>query len=158
MDASVAIPAPVRPAPRDRSRAAISTRIGWGLAGVGCLAVLLAGAWLKPSPAGHGSHTQLGMPPCAWAVMLGAPCPTCGMTTSVSHAVHGNFVQSFLVQPFGLLVALAAAVGVWSGAYIAATGSNLGSVYGRLMTARVLWSLAALAGAAWMYKWAVWQG
>ena len=113
---------------------------------------------MHPDPAGHGSHTQLGLPPCAWAAVLQHPCPTCGMTTAVSYASHGQFVRAFLTQPFGLLVAIGAAVGFWSGMYIAATGSQLGRVYGRMMTPTVLWVLAALAAAAWAYKWVTWQG
>ncbi len=118
--------------------------------------MLGVGAWVQPDPAGHGTHTQLGLPPCAWAVVMHRPCPTCGMTTSVSLAAHGRLAESFVTQPFGLLVALGAAVALWSGLHVAATGSQLGRVYGKLMTPGVLWTLAALAGAAWAYKWATW--
>ena len=78
------------------------------------------------------------------------------MTTAVSLAAHGRLWDSFVTQPFGLLVARAAAVAFWSGLHIAATGSHLGRVYGRIMTPTVLWSLAGLAGAASAYKWATW--
>jgi hypothetical protein len=78
------------------------------------------------------------------------------MTTAVSLAAHGRFLESFLTQPFGLLVALGATVAFWSGLHVAATGSQLGRVYAGLMTPRVLWGLTALAGAAWAYKWVTW--
>jgi len=124
----------------------------------GSAGVLGIGAYVTPDPAGHGSHTQLGLPPCAWAATLGKPCPTCGMTTAVSHAAHGHLWAAFLTQPFGLVVALGLTVAFWSGLHVAFTGSQLGPLYGRLMTPRVLWTLAALAGASWAYKWATWAG
>src|ERR1051325_190260 len=73
------------------------------LVGVGCLGVLLVAAKLDPSPAGHGTHTQFGLPACGWAVVLGHPCPTCGMTTAFAWAVRGRLVASFLAQPMGFL-------------------------------------------------------
>ncbi len=118
--------------------------------------MLGVGAWMQPDPAGHGTHMQLGLPACAWASVFHKPCPTCGMTTSVSLAAHGRLIDSFVAQPFGLLVAVAAAVGFWSGLHVALTGSQLGRIYGTLMTPAVLWTLAALAAAAWGYKWATW--
>jgi hypothetical protein len=120
-------------------------------------ATLGLGAWITPDAAGHGSHTQLGLPPCAWAVVLHRPCPTCGMTTAVSHAAHGHFIRAFVAQPFGLLVALAMTAAFWSGLHVAAFGSQLGPLYARLMTPRALWAIAAVAAGSWAYKWATWQ-
>lgn len=142
---------------RARAASAGARVVALGVSGA-MAAILVVGAWLQPDPAGHGSHMQLGLPPCAWAAVLHAPCPTCGMTTAVSLAARGRLWDSFATQPFGLVVALAAAVGFWSGLHVAVTGSQLGRVYGRLMTPAVLWSVAALAAAAWAYKWATWPG
>jgi hypothetical protein len=89
-------------------------------------------------------------------IALGKPCPTCGMTTAVSYAAHGRLWESFLTQPFGLLVALGMAAAFWIGLYIAATGSQVARIYAILLTPRVLWALAALAAAAWIYKWVTW--
>jgi hypothetical protein len=78
------------------------------------------------------------------------------MTTAVAEAAHGHLWQAFVTQPFGLLVALGAAMAVLVGLHVAATGSQLGRVFGRLMTPRILWVLAGLATASWAYKWVTW--
>ncbi|MBX3317214.1 MAG: DUF2752 domain-containing protein [Phycisphaeraceae bacterium] len=122
-----------------------------------CLAVLWVGRGLEPSPAGHGSHVQLGMPPCAWVVRFDRPCPTCGMTTSVAHAARGEFLRSLVVQPAGAAFALFCAVAFWGSLYIAATGSALGRLVGlRLLGTRSLWCAGALVGVSWAYKFVTW--
>jgi hypothetical protein len=140
-----------------RAKAAPTARLVAVLVSLASAATLGLGAWITPDAAGHGSHTQLGLPPCAWAVVLHRPCPTCGMTTAVSHAAHGHFIRAFAAQPFGLLVALAMTAAFWSGLHVAAFGSHLGPLYARLMTPRVLWAIAAVAAGSWAYKWATWQ-
>ncbi|MBI3834267.1 MAG: DUF2752 domain-containing protein [Planctomycetes bacterium] len=59
-----------------------------------------------PSPAGFGSHVQLGLPPCSMPMLTGYPCPTCGMTTSVAFAARGQLASSFRAQPAGLILSL----------------------------------------------------
>ena len=56
---------------------------------------------LNPNPSGHGTHMQLGLPPCPSVLMFGRPCPGCGMTTSFSYCAKGDFVDGFKVHPFG---------------------------------------------------------
>ncbi|QDS87989.1 hypothetical protein EC9_21740 [Rosistilla ulvae] len=76
-------------------------------------AMLATAAWLRPAPAGLGTHHQLGLPPCSLRVLLGMRCPACGMTTSWSHYVRGQWVSSIRVNPGGfMLAALATAVTV----------------------------------------------
>ncbi|MFN8219419.1 MAG: DUF2752 domain-containing protein [Fimbriimonadales bacterium] len=50
---------------------------------------------LHPSLAGHGTHTQLGLPPCPSMLILHRPCPGCGMTTSWTALVHGEIGYAF---------------------------------------------------------------
>jgi len=90
-------------------------RLVSGLILAGCAAIFALAAWVKPDPAGFGSHRQLGFPPCPMPMMTGLPCPTCGMTTAVAHAVRGHLVQAFVAQPAGL----AAAFGVAGAAIVA---------------------------------------
>jgi len=71
------------------------------------LSVLAVAAWLKPNPAGMGTHTQLGLPPCTAVVVTGYPCPTCGMTTAFAHTVRGQLLAAFWAQPAGFALALA---------------------------------------------------
>lgn len=75
----------------------------WALVFFGLLAV---SAMLRPSPEGHGTHTQLGLPPCPSVLIFHRPCPGCGMTTSFTHMAHGQFVEALRAHPFGPLTFL----------------------------------------------------
>lgn len=70
---------------------------------------LLAGFFLatrlEPDPRGFGTHQRLGLPPCTIRVLFEIPCPNCGMTTSFSNFVRGNFVQAARANAAGLLLA-----------------------------------------------------
>lgn len=72
-------------------------------------------------------------------MLLHRPCPGCGLTTSFSATVHGDFVHAFQAHPFGP---------IW---YIAFTISALACLYGyvRLVrfntdSAKFNWTLAGL--------------
>jgi hypothetical protein len=134
-----------------------SERILAGIVGVALLAMLVVGAHLTPSPEGHGTHEQMGMPPCGFVIATGHPCPTCGMTTAVTLAAHRRPLQAILTQPFGALVAIGGAVGFWGCLHVAAFGSRLGRVAEPLLRPRILWIGAGLLVAAWIYKIATWR-
>jgi hypothetical protein len=142
------------------ARLRLAQRAGAAAAAAVCLAVLLIAAWLDPSPSGHGTHTQIGplMAPCAWPYLFGVPCPTCGMTTAFAHAADGHLAASFAAQPFGCLLAVGTAAGVWAGAFAAVTGSPVGRFLAIMLRPRVLWVLVVLAAGAWGYKLATWPG
>ena len=72
---------------------------------LGCAGLLGVAVWLRPDPRGHGTHQQLGMAPCGM-MLLGLPCPTCGMTTAFAHTVRGHFLQAAWAQPTGLVLCL----------------------------------------------------
>lgn len=149
------------PAPANPSRSAAKSaghRLAALALALASLAVLVAGAAVEPAASGHGTHTQLGMPACGWAVLLDKPCPTCGMTTAVSLACHARPIDAFLAQPAGALIALALAAGFWVCLYVAATGSSLGERILSLLTVRSLWWIFGAGLAAWAYKIAVWPG
>lgn len=65
------------------------------------LFVTVVGICLAPSPKGHGTHTQLGLPPCPSVMVFGRPCPGCGLTTSFTATIHGHFLQAFQAHAFG---------------------------------------------------------
>ncbi len=67
--------------------------------------VFLVARRLEPDPRGFGTHTQLGLPPCAFQGSTGRPCPTCGMTTSFAWFVRGDLVRSWRANPAGSLLA-----------------------------------------------------
>lgn len=86
--------------------------VGLGLSAAALLAVA---ARLQPDPRGYGTHEQLGLPPCAFKQLTGTPCPSCGLTTSVTCMVHGRLRQALAANPTGCLcVVLAAALVPWS--------------------------------------------
>jgi hypothetical protein len=123
-----------------------------------CFVILALGAWMQPSPAGVGTHEQLGLRACGWLAATGKPCPTCGMTTAVSWAAHGDLVRSFWVQPGGMAFALALAVLFWPLLWSGLTGSRVITMVAKLLRPRALWIGAAVWGASWAYKVATWPG
>ena len=58
---------------------------------------------LHADPAGHGTHTQLGLAACPSAFLLNRPCPGCGMTTSWTALIHGDLAHSLQAHPLGPL-------------------------------------------------------
>jgi hypothetical protein len=38
--------------------------------------------------------------------VTGFPCPSCGTTRAITLLLHGNIIESILVNPFGILVAI----------------------------------------------------
>jgi hypothetical protein len=121
-----------------------------------CLLPLVLGAWITPDPAGHGSHTQLGLMPCGFLIATGQPCPTCGMTTAFAHATQGELGTAAVTQPGGLLLCLLAAVGVWIGLHSAVFASRAVEASLGVLRARPLILLAVLLAAAWVYKLVTW--
>ncbi|MBI4716919.1 MAG: DUF2752 domain-containing protein [Planctomycetes bacterium] len=72
----------------------------------GALTILFVGTQLQPDARGLGTHQQLGLAPCALVTVLGYPCPTCGLTTSVAYAVRGRLLASFQAHPAGLALVM----------------------------------------------------
>ena len=79
----------------------------WGV----LLSLVFATAlWLDPDPRGFGTHQGLGLPPCTFRENFEVPCPSCGFTTSFSHFVRGQWLQSARVNLAGLGLAILCAV------------------------------------------------
>ncbi|HLO40731.1 MAG TPA: DUF2752 domain-containing protein [Phycisphaerales bacterium] len=139
----------IRKPPAEKST---KQRVLAGLVGTLLLAWLVVGASLRPDVSGMGTHRQLGLPPCGWIVAFNRPCPTCGMTTAFSAAAQGKLQTALVAQPFGALLALAAATGVWVCWYAALTGSSLPGVYAFLLRPRWVWLMFGLLAISWVYK------
>ncbi|MGB7159198.1 MAG: DUF2752 domain-containing protein [Tepidisphaeraceae bacterium] len=105
-----------------RQRLTIVERIVAACVSIGCIAVLITAAFVRPSPTGMSTHTALGLARCHFLDVSGIPCPSCGMTTSFAHFVRGNLAASLWVQPMGTFLALGAALTFWAALYIAVTG------------------------------------
>ncbi len=103
------------------SRIPLSGQLLWFLLWAGVTAFAI---YLSPSPRGHGTHMQLGLPPCPSAMVLNRPCPGCGLTTSFTATVHGHFIGAFVAHPLGSIL------------YILFTISALACIYGWIRVER----------------------
>lgn len=83
-------------------------RFGVGLLGLGVLLAWGLARWLEPDPLGHGTHQQLGLPPCSFMVLYGRRCPSCGMTTSWAHLARGQVVAAAKANVGGTFLGLLA--------------------------------------------------
>ena len=127
-------------------------RVLAALVTVGAMSVLSLAAWLEPAGPGLGTHEQLSLPACGWITLMDLPCPTCGMTTSFAHAANGDFLTSFATQPLGFFLAVATAMAVIVGIYVAFTGSRIAGQFTRLWVRGSGWALIGLVLVAWGYK------
>ncbi len=124
-----------------------------------CSAGILAlAAYLQPSDTGLGTHAQLTRVQCGWIVLMDTPCPTCGMTTAFAHAADGHLLAALAAQPLGALLAVATAMALLIGVYVAATGSRVAAMFGRLWGPRAAWALGGLVVSAWTYKIIIYKG
>ncbi|MFG0306814.1 MAG: DUF2752 domain-containing protein [Phycisphaerales bacterium JB040] len=146
--------------------AAASRNRSWGLkdrlsglatAGVG-FGILGTAAWLRPDENGHGTHEQLMLPRCGWVNLFDKPCPTCGMTTSFSHAAQGDLAQAAITQPLGAVLSVLTAMLVWGGLHATLTGARIGGFATRLVNRWTLTCALVLMLAAWVYKLLTWSG
>ncbi len=137
-------------------RANVPSRVFAACIALVSLGVLGMGAWMQPATDGHGTHTQLGLKPCMWAVTLDKPCMTCGMTTSFAHAGEGQWITSFLNQPMGAFLVLLTSVMFWGGATQAITGARIGTMIQPALRPRVFIVLGAMLLLAWVYKVVTW--
>lgn len=74
--------------------------------------MLVAAAWVRPDPRGHGTHEQLGLTPCKFRSLTGHPCPSCGMTTAWAYVVRGDVAGATRANIAGLVLAVAAIAAV----------------------------------------------
>lgn len=139
-------------APR-ASDAPRTRRLIGGAVALPAAGILGIAAYLEPSPAGLGTHSQLvNLPPCGWIVTMDLPCPTCGMTTAFAHAAEGQLLAAFLTQPLGGVLAVVTAMVLLVGSYVALTGTPIAGLFGRLWSPGAAWAIGGFAAAAWIYK------
>ena len=87
-----------------------TVRIGLLVVAIGLIGIFSIAVWLQPDSRGFGTHQQLGLPPCQLRQFLGIPCPHCGMTTSFSHVVRGNFRSALESNPLGIPLSVTGAL------------------------------------------------
>jgi hypothetical protein len=79
--------------------------------------VFIIAAFLTPNPIGHGTHMQLGLPPCGFLVISGLPCPGCGLTTCFAFMIRADVVHAAAANPFGVMLFLVSAATMFLGAF-----------------------------------------
>jgi hypothetical protein len=85
-----------------------AARVGHALVVLSVALMIGLGLYLQPNPSGHGTHQQLGLPPCSLYFFTQRPCPSCGLTTSISAWLHGDWRLGWRANPFGIVVLLIA--------------------------------------------------
>jgi len=87
---------------------------------------------------------------CALKILTGIPCPTCGLTRSLCHALRGEWAASLGYHPAGVLLA-AALIGwmVWSAAE-ARRGCVVAGVARRRLSVALVTSGAAVSLVSWV--------
>jgi len=79
-------------------------KLGWAVAASCAAAVLVIAAALDPDPRGFGTHTQLGLPPCAFAALTGMACPSCGLTTAFAYMARMDLTCAWHAHALGPLL------------------------------------------------------
>lgn len=100
---------------------------------------------LRPSAMKHGTHTQLGLPPCPSVILFDRPCPGCGLTTSWTATVHGDLNRAFEANAFGTLFYLGFTVSAWLGLFGFFKGYRL-RTEGRRLNVVLTYVLVAFLG------------
>jgi hypothetical protein len=80
------------------------------------------------------------------------------MTTAFAHAANGNLLAALATQPIGALMAVATAIAFLTGGFVAATGSPVAAIFGRLWGRGAAWGLGIGVTAAWVYKILTYKG
>lgn len=135
-----------------RTGLSLSHHVTWATLLSGSVSVLGIALWLKPSPAGVGTHTQLGLPPCGILAATGYPCPGCGMTTAFASMVRGNLPLAWTANPAGILLFLATALFVVFAAHAWLKKEPPGDAFFRVRADRIMISLSVLSVVVWLYR------
>jgi len=125
--------------------------IWWSLA-IGSSALLVTAAMLEPDPRGYGTHAQLGLPPCGFLLLTGAPCPGCGLTTAFTHAVRGHWALAAGANPFGLLLFVLASICVPLGLIAGWHRWSVDAVVERFAIGRWALAVAGCGVALWIVR------
>lgn len=116
------------------------------------LAVVITATTLNPDPAGHGTHTQLGLPPCGFLETTGLPCPGCGLTTCFSHMVRLEIVGAAAANPFGVALFLVTFFTIPIAGWGMIRGLPVMDTLERLHFEKVVVLLAASSTVVWLIR------
>ena len=98
----------------DRSVLCGRRRLVAAVVGLALLCPMGIAFLLVPDSRGHGTHEQLGLPPCTLVVLFGIRCPTCGSTTAFAYVARGRLIEALGVNVAATLLALLSVpTGIW---------------------------------------------
>ncbi len=132
----------------DRNR--LYARIIWVILIAIPAVVLTLAAGLSPSPLGHGTHTQLGLPPCGFLVVTGYRCPGCGLTTSFANMMDLAPLAALQANPFGVLLFISVVLFMGVALWGLMRGAPVFSTLERLRADRVALGLSVAALVNWV--------
>jgi hypothetical protein len=115
-------------------------------------ALLVTAARLVPDERGHGTHEQLGLPPCTFSVIFHHPCPACGMTTAWAWLMRGHIVRAVEANAGGTLLALLSLVAAPWLLVSAVRGRWLGGWPGDWTFAGTTLAISLVTVAQWLWR------
>jgi hypothetical protein len=116
------------------------------------LVIIILSVELIPSDDGFGTHCQLGLPACGFLTVTGYPCPSCGLTTSFSHFVRGDWLDAIRTQPFGFVLFVTLLVMSVIAVYALAKKIPLSHFLDSVFFERLQVTLFFLFFLSWFYK------
>ncbi|MBT8468100.1 MAG: DUF2752 domain-containing protein [Deltaproteobacteria bacterium] len=135
--------------------ATLSTRLIWLGIVAGSVAVLAVALAIEPDVRGHGTHTQLGLPPCGFLLLTGSPCPGCGLTTAFAHGIRGQWSMAASANPLGLALFFVVSACIPLGLAAALRSWSIGEVVDRFGLNRWALAVAGCAIVVWFVRFAV---
>jgi hypothetical protein len=87
---------------------------------------------------------------CLFHTLTGLPCPTCGMTRAVCHAVHGHWAQSVAWHPAGLFLAAGLAGWMLWATAEARRGQPIAEALRRRLAKALIIAGVAVSGVFWL--------
>lgn len=135
---------------RTADRSAPWRRASLAMLAAGLLAPSLVARGLTPDRRGFGTHEQLGLAPCGFLTWTRRRCPTCGMTTSFSHAARFDWSRALAANPAGTLLAVASWIAAAWAAGSAARGRPIVPLDPLLTALASAAAIALLALVVWI--------
>lgn len=123
-----------------------------GIAWMFPVVLLVLRRFTSPAVEGTGTHEQLGLAACRFRELAGFACPGCGVTTSVSHFVHGAPLESLRVQPLGFVIAVLALALPVGATWRVLSGGDLGRDLAGGIAARFVIAAGVIVVGSWIYK------
>ena len=129
-----------------------SPQLAWLVLSALSALVLMTAFALTPSPDGHGTHTQLGLPPCGFFVITGLPCPGCGLTTSFAHLARLNLLGAVRANIWGVPLFVGVVLSACVGPVLAYRARPVGETLVRYRLDTVAAFIVVFGFAAWAVR------